>query len=463
MSNPFLNPVFTMKALKSYLLDINRLWKISPKKLKRFQDKNFRKAVKYAYTVPLYHDKYKEANIHPNDIRGIDDLNKLPKISKDDIRKAFPERVIPKNANQNQLWEIRSSGSTGKPLSFYRDTFGLLQDLIYSVRGLKFVNISWNKDRITGFGPYYSQGRYDYAVKHAILNNMNFFSSSIDSYQHLSYSQGDLEKTIERINKYKPDYIVGPPVELQALAALKNNGLGKDVKPKVIVSSGGMLSGYLRRYIKDAFDCRLVDMYSSVEMSVAAMECEEGNYHAFSDYLYFEFLDENDEPVSSGNPGHITLTRFFGKGTPFIRYSGLDDILTPLYESCPCGRHSQLIKRIDGRRVNQIKTPDGKYITPVNFTRGIDIAMQSLKTDKILQYQVVQQKLDKIDLLIVINENKRNEPPKTEILFEEIRKQYNKIFGDTFQFNIKDVEKVIGSDNKNKPPPFIISKLNENS
>jgi phenylacetate-coenzyme A ligase PaaK-like adenylate-forming protein len=77
MSNPFLNPVFTMKALKSYLLDINRLWKISPKKLKRFQDKNFRKAVKYAYTVPLYHDKYKEANIHPNDIRGIDDLKFL--------------------------------------------------------------------------------------------------------------------------------------------------------------------------------------------------------------------------------------------------------------------------------------------------------------------------------------------------------------------------------------------------
>ena len=460
MSNPFLNPVFTLKAIKSYLTDIDRLWKISPEKLKRFQDKNFRKALKYAYTVPLYYNKYKEANIHPNDIRGIDDLHKLPTVSKDDIRNAFPEGVIPKNANHKQLWEIRSSGSTGKPLSFYRDTFSLLRDMMYNIRGLRFVDIKWNKDRITGIGPYYSQGRYDYAIQNAIINNMKFFPSSLKSIQHLPYSHGDIESKLEEINKYKPDYIIGPPIELHALAILKKKGLGKDIKPRVIVTSGGMLDSYIRKYIQDAFDCRVVDMYSSVEMSQSAFQCEVGNYHAFSDYLYFEFLNENGEPVSSGEPGRITMTRFFGKGTPFIRYSGLDDILTPLYEACPCGIHSQLIKRIDGRRVNQIKSPDGRYYTPVYFTRGIDAAMQRLKTDKILQYQVVQQKIDRIDILVVINEDKRNEPPSTEILFEEIKKEYYKIFGEKFEFDIKEVEKVIGSDNKNKPPPYAISNIN---
>jgi len=460
MSNPFLNPIFSIKAIKSYLTDIDRLWKISPEKLKQFQDKNFRKAVKYAYTVPLYHNKYKEANIHPNDIRGIDDLYKLPKVSKDDIRNAFPEGVIPRNANHNQLWKIRSSGSTGKPLSFYRDTFGLLKDMIYNIRCFKFVNINWNKDRITGIGPYYSEDRYDYAIQNAIINNLKFFSSSLNSIQHLSYSQGDIEKKLEEINKYKPDYIIGPPIELKALAALKKKGLGINVKPKVIVTSGGMLDEHTRKYIQDAFDCRLVDMYSSVEMSQAAFQCEEGNYHAFSDFLYFEFLDANGDPVSSGEPGHITMTRFFGKGTPFIRYTGLDDVLTPLYETCPCGLHSQLIKRIDGRRVNQIKSPDGRYITPVYFTRGIDAALQNLNTDKVLQYQIVQQKVDKIDILIVVNEDKRNEPPRIEILIEEIKKEYYKLFGDTFEFDIKEVDKVIGSNNKNKPPPYSISKIN---
>lgn len=459
MINPFFNPVFTLKAIKSYLIDKDRLWRISPHKLKKFQDKNFRKAVKYAYTVPLYHKKYKESNIHPSDIKGIEDLNKLPTISKDDMRKANPEDLYSKNANDNQLWKISSSGSTGKPLSFYRDTFGLLRDLIYGSRGLTFVNIDWNKDRLTGFGPFYSQGRYDYAMKNAIFNNLKFFLSSIDTHQHLPYSHGNIKEKLEKINKYKPDYIIGPPIELQALASLKNKGYGQDIKPKVIVTSGGMLEKYVRKYIQDAFNCRVADMYSSVEMSLGAFECEKGNYHAISDYVYFEFLDENGEPVSSGEPGHITLTRFFGKGTPFIRYTGLDDILTPLYESCPCGLNSQLIKSIDGRRVYQIKSPEGKYITPVFFTRGVDAVMQSFKTNKIFQYQVVQEKLDKIDLLVVIDEDKRDEPPSTDVLFEEIKKEYYKIFGKTFQFEVKEVKKVLGSEKRNKTPPLVVSKL----
>jgi phenylacetate-CoA ligase len=254
---------------------------------------------------------------------------------------------------------------------------------------------------------------------------------------------------------------LGPPIEIQALASLKKKGYGKDIKPKVIVTSGGMLDGYLRSYIEEAFGCKVVDMYSSVEMGLAAFECKMGNYHLISDYLYLEFIDENGEPVSSGEPGHVILTRFFGKGTPFIRYTGLDDILTPLYETCPCGLHSQLIKSIDGRRVSQIKTSDGNYISPVVFTRGIDATMQSLKTDKILQYQVVQQKLDKLDLLIVIDDDKRNDPPSVDILIKEIKKEYNKIFGETFQFEVKEVKKVIGGDNLNKPPPLVISKLNK--
>lgn len=459
MINPFINPIFSFKALTSYVINLERLWKISPGQLKRLQDKRFRQAVKYAYTVPLYHNKYKEANIHPSDIRGIEDLHKLPTVSKDDIRKAFPEGVIPKNANQNKLWKISSSGSTGKPISFYRDTFGLLEDLIFSVRGQMIININWRKDKLTSFGPHNSPGRYDYAIKHAIIDNIKLFSPTLKTYQHLPYSYDDFNEKFEKINKYKPDYILGPPIEINALASLKKKGLGNDIKPKVIVTSGGMLEKKVRKDIEDAFDCKVVDMYSSVEMGLAAFQCEEGNYHAFSDYIYFEFLDENKEPVASGEPGHVSLTRFFGRGTPFVRYTGLDDILTPLYETCPCGLNSQLIKRIDGRRVHQIKSPDGKYITPVYFTRGFDVAMKALKTDKIAQYQVVQEELDKINLLIVINEEKKKDPPSNDKLIAQIKKEYKKIFGKTFKFEVEVVKKIIGSDIKNKTPPVVISKV----
>jgi len=462
MVNPFLNPVFAFKAIKSYTTDIDRIWHITPEKMKRFQDRAFKKAVNYAYTVPIYNKKYKECGIHPNDIKGIDDLHKLPTVSKNDIRNEFPDGVIPKNTNKDKLWRINTSGATSKPLSFYRDTFSLFKDMIYTIRSQKLVGINWRKDVMVGMGPCDSPGRYDYAVKHAIINNLKPFFPSLASSPNMTYIYKDLDEKFKKMNDYKPDYILGAPGDIHAMAALKKKGFGKDINPKVICTSGGMLDPYSKAYIADAFQCKVYDIYSSVEMAISAVQCDEGNYHVFSDYSYLEFLDENGEPVASGEPGRVALTRFFGKGTPFIRYTGVEDIVTPLYEKCPCGLHTtQLIKQINGKQSHRIHLPDGKYVTPVFFTRGVDAAMRLLKTEKVLQYQIVQQTLKKIDILIVINEDERDKPPSVDVLFKEILKEYEKIFGDMFDFKIKEVKKVLGADNKAKPPAIILSKLNK--
>jgi hypothetical protein len=58
--NQFYNPMFLSKILKTYLFDIDRLNRLDDKSLKKYQDKCLKKIVKYAYTVPLYHDKYKD-------------------------------------------------------------------------------------------------------------------------------------------------------------------------------------------------------------------------------------------------------------------------------------------------------------------------------------------------------------------------------------------------------------------
>jgi len=462
MVNPFLNPVFAAKALNSFLFDVDRIWRISPEKMKRFQDKAFKRAVKYAYTVPLYNKKFKEHNIHPRDIKGVEDLKKFPTISKMDIRNSFPDGIVPKNANKEKLWRINTSGATSKPLSFYRDTFGILKDLMYSITAGKFVGMDWKKDKFLGMGPFNAPDRYDYVAKKAIVDNLRPFFPQIKRTEQMSYIYKDLNEKFERMNAYKPDYIIGAPADLQAMAILKKKGLGKDITPKAISTSGGMLDPYARSLIEDAFGCKVYDVYSSVEMATAAVQCEEGNYHAFSDHVYFEFLDDDGEPVASGEPGHVALTRLFGRGTPFIRYTGVEDIVTPMYEKCPCGLHTtQIIKYINGKQSQRIHLPDGSYVTPVFFTRGVDAAMRKLKTEKILQYQVVQQTLKKIDVYVVINEDERDKPPSIDVLFKEILNEYEEVFGDTFDFKIKEVKKVLGADNPAKPPAIILSKLNK--
>ena len=70
--------------------------------MKVFQDKSFRHVVKYAYKVPLYHDKYKKHGVHPNDIRGVSDIKKLPFISKNDLRDNYPNGIIPRNFDRRK-------------------------------------------------------------------------------------------------------------------------------------------------------------------------------------------------------------------------------------------------------------------------------------------------------------------------------------------------------------------------
>ena len=77
------NPIFFSKAFHRYLVDPSRLRKMNDETLKRFQDKSLRIILAYAYEVPVYREKYKKAGIHPCDIHGIKDLNKLPCISKE--------------------------------------------------------------------------------------------------------------------------------------------------------------------------------------------------------------------------------------------------------------------------------------------------------------------------------------------------------------------------------------------
>ncbi|RLF25756.1 MAG: hypothetical protein DRN01_06035, partial [Thermoplasmata archaeon] len=100
-----------IKLIKGYLSDVDVVWQ-DRERIRRLQDKRLRKVVRYAYTVPLYHNKYKTAGINPGDIRGVEDIRKLPVVTKDDIRNSFPKGVLPEGYNTRRAEKLSTSGST---------------------------------------------------------------------------------------------------------------------------------------------------------------------------------------------------------------------------------------------------------------------------------------------------------------------------------------------------------------
>jgi phenylacetate-coenzyme A ligase PaaK-like adenylate-forming protein len=251
------------------------------------------------------------------------------------------------------------------------------------------------------------------------------------------------------------------PAIFQYLAFLKRKGYGKNIKPKLFWTGGSILDEYTRDYVEDAFQCKLLNIYPSVEAGAdIAFECMYGTWHIHSDFFYIEAINEFGELVSHGKRGHVALTRLWGKGTPIIRYIGMDDwVRIKEGEQCQCGLETPIILGgVEGRMRANIILPNGKVFPPGAFC-FITPVLHKLKTFKVKQYQIVQKKIDEIDILLVIDEDLRNVGPSFNLIAENIKKIYLKKVGSNVTINVKDVDNIKKDNDKSKPPPIVISHV----
>jgi len=359
--NPFYNPLFLSKILKAYLFDINRLRRFDEFKLQKFRDKKFKRIIEFVYTVPLYYDNYKKAGIHPRDITKIKDIEKLPFITKQDIQKYYPDGIISKNVNKNQLVEVSTSGTTGKSLSIFVDMFDIVMGLFGYLRTIREYDLNWRKSRLTIIGDFASHTAESGYINKGLQPRVssNFIFKNI---QWLD-TNADPKENLEKINKFKPDFIGGYVGMLGHMALLKEQGLGKDVNPKVIAATGSVLDADLRNYIEQSFHAKLYEVYGATETGPIAFECKDGGYHVMSDLLHLEFF-KNDKPVISGDAGKLVVTKLFGRGTPIIRYDAINDIVSSTDKKCTCGLSGDLIEKIYGRTDLSLILPDGKVLMP---------------------------------------------------------------------------------------------------
>jgi phenylacetate-CoA ligase len=220
-----------------------------------------------------------------------------------------------------------------------------------------------------------------------------------------------------------------------------------------------VLDDYTRGYIEKAFGCRLFDVYGSTEAGPVAFECQQGRYHVHADFVAVEVVDEQGQGVPRGSPGRVVVTKLYGRGTPVIRYTGMNDVVTLLKGECDCGLSGPVLGEIGGRRVDAVVLPDGRLVPPSSFTGIPGKVMHELGTDKIVQFQIVQHTRDTIEILVVIDEELRNTGPSVEVIFGEIKQRYHKIWGENITITIKEVKAIKKEKNLQTPPRVVISKV----
>lgn len=375
--------------------------------LQALQSKKLRRLVKYAYEyVPFYRDLYDRAGVHPDDIRSVADIVKLPIIDKNDLRNAQPGMWMDRRAqNKDKLVRIITSGSSGSPLEFY------ITRQCDHIRKAQFL-----RPLITN-----GRGLFDSLVRLTYRDEIPFkWFQKIGLLREYRISVlKSAEEKIERIIRIKPDILYGYPSMLNELAH-EIRGRGIHYTPKLIFTDSELLLSSVRAFISETFQADVIDIYGTYEIDNVAYECREHRgYHIAIDHVVMEFI-RNGIPAAAGNEAEIVCTVLDNFTMPFIRYN-LHDIAGYSDEKCLCGRTFPLMHIINGREGDYITRGRGEKIP---FT-GLIIVF-SEQAGNIKEYQIVQESITQLRINIVPTQQ-YNDPVGEKIVakFRELFPEMN--------------------------------------
>ena len=448
--NPLFNPLLLSRILKWYLEDPNKLRRMDNEELTRYQNQAFKKMLSYAYTVPLYKEKYNAMKIHPKDIQGLKDIKKLPCITKDDLRKNYPDRVVPPSFQRRSGIIAATAGTTGRSLTLYTDLPTVIRSMLGFRRALLAHHIPWQKTRMSLLLDLSEHSfENEYFIHSIFTTAKRIFPSRKIQILNILDSPVDL---IEQINRFEPEIILGYPFVVLQLAILKNRGYGERIAPKIIGTSGAVFDQYSRRFVEEAFDTKLFDIYAATEAGIMAYECEEGRYHVCSDLVFLECL-KNGEDTSFGTPGSVIVTRLYGKGTPLLRYKGIDDVVTVSENDCSCGLPGAILGRIHGRESQSIMLPDGRMALVSVFEQCIGQTLYEIKVNKIKRIQIVQKRIDAIEIKILFDDYLRDAGCSANETLSLLHQTLQNRLGPEIEIQLKEIKKF---DDK---APYILSML----
>jgi phenylacetate-CoA ligase len=312
--------------------------------LRALQEERLVQAVRYAYErVPMYRKRFEESRITPDDIKGLDDLPKIPFTVKNDLRDHYPYGILAVPREEIIRFHA-SSGTTGKRtvVGYTRrdlDTWNRLMARTYAAAGVGKGDIVQN---IYGYGLFTGGLGFHYGAE--TLGATVVPTSTGNTLMQLQLMK-DMGTTVLACTPSYAVFLVG--------AAAKE---GYDPKTDFRIRRGmhgaEPWSEEARQKLQDYFGMRAHDVYGLSELygPGVAVECQEQNgLHIWSDEFLVETVDpETSEPVPFGQRGEMVFTMLTREAMPLLRYR-TRDVATITWDPCPCGRNHARILRITGR------------------------------------------------------------------------------------------------------------------
>ncbi len=310
----------------------------SYEQIRAWQSERLVKTINHVYENNKYYRKLMdEKGLTPDDIKGVDDLHKLPFLTKDDLREAYPYGLMSKPLSE--CVRIQStSGTTGKRVvAFYtQNDIDLWEECcaraIVAAGGTKddVCQVCYGYGLFTG-GPGLNGGSH----KVGCLT--------------LPMSSGNTERQLQFMTDLEATIICCTPSYAQYLAeSIEEQGLRDKIKLKAGIFGAEAWTQEMRRDIEKRLGIKAYDIYGLTEICGpgVSFECsEQTGMHINEDHFIAEIIDpKTGEVLPEGEKGELVFTCITKEAFPMIRYR-TKDICVLSRKKCSCGRtHVKMAK-----------------------------------------------------------------------------------------------------------------------
>ncbi len=352
-----------------------------------WQNERLVKQVQHVYDhVPYYRKKMEEKGVRPEDIQSIEDLHKLPFLTKADLRDAYPYGLLA--VPMKDAVRIQStSGTTGRRVvAFYtQHDLDLWEDCcaraIMAAGGTNedVVHVSYGYGLFTG-GP-----------------GLNGGSHKVGSLT-LPMSSGNTDRQIQFMCDMGSTILCCTPSYAAYLAeTINERGLRDQIKLKAGIFGAEAWTEEMRRDIEKSLGIRAYDIYGLTEISGpgVSFECsEQSGMHINEDHFIAEVIDPvTEEVLPEGAKGELVFTSITKEAFPLLRYR-TRDICTLSRKKCSCGRTHVKMSKPMGR------SDDMLIIKGVNvFPSQIETVL--LNKGYAANYQIIVDRVNNSDRLEV--------------------------------------------------------------
>lgn len=351
---------------RRYIREVERLYAMSAEEMRDYKERRFLEIFRKAYTKSkFYHKFYSEHGIGLEDIKTLDDLKKLPILTKEMVKAHGLEMLT------EPKWKLvgnHTSGTTGTPLSVWESWPALWREQAYLYCYRKRCGYTYGQPIVS------LRGNLEKANTHLKVKVSN--TLYLSSY---NINETNVQLYYDQITAHHPVAIEGYPSSLYSLALLlRDHGLRLHI-PVAFTSSETLLDNQ-RQTIEDLFDTQIYDHFGTTERTIMLNETFNHNgYYEAPGYSINEYVED----------GEIT-TSLINDAFPLIRYRGYD--VMEMGEAT--SENPQIIvKSIEGRKEDFVTCKDGTKIMRLDFIgKGVD---------NIKAFQIVQEKEGELIISIV--------------------------------------------------------------